>query len=259
MPDVTGEKLDVAYEAIADAGLDDKDKVQVDGGGMFGVVKESNWTVCEQTPAAGEPMPDEPSLKVDRSCDEEEDASSEDPTEQPEDEPSETPSESTSETASESPEPSDTPSGSPSETPTPTEPSDAPTPEPPAVLTAENTPAFAEILALGDNCAPKIAAFAKAYAGQTVQFPGAIVNVAPHGSYSTRFDFLVSPGDFDPNSAQGPTFQLRDKNAFDLNLTGKKIPKAVRAGQNYTFVAELGAYSPKTCLFQLEPIETRTR
>lgn len=57
----------------------------------------------------------------------------------------------------------------------------------------------------------------------------------------------------------GPNFQFRDKNAFDLNLTGKKVPDYVRIGQNYTFIAELGDYSPKTCLYQVDPVETQVR
>jgi len=66
MPDVTGKKLDVAKSAIKEAGFEDE--VKVDGGGVFGVVRESNWEVCDQSPAAGEATSDTPTLKVDRSC-----------------------------------------------------------------------------------------------------------------------------------------------------------------------------------------------
>src|SRR3954468_24840570 len=66
MPDVTGKKLDVAKSAVKDAGFEGE--VKVDGGGLFGVIKESNWEVCNQSPAAGEVVPDAPRLTVDRSC-----------------------------------------------------------------------------------------------------------------------------------------------------------------------------------------------
>ena len=66
MPDVTGKKLDVAKSAIKDAGFEDG--VKVDGGGVFGVIEESNWEVCDQSPAAGEAVSDAPRLTVDRSC-----------------------------------------------------------------------------------------------------------------------------------------------------------------------------------------------
>lgn len=67
MPDVEGNKLDVAKSAIKAAGFEDE--VKVDGGGVFGVIRESNWEVCDQSPAAGEAVSDAPRLTVDRSCD----------------------------------------------------------------------------------------------------------------------------------------------------------------------------------------------
>jgi len=66
MPDVTGKRLDVAKSDIKRAGFEEK--VEVLGGGTFGVVEESNWLVCEQLPATGEAIEDSPRLTVDRSC-----------------------------------------------------------------------------------------------------------------------------------------------------------------------------------------------
>src|SRR4051794_41053781 len=66
MPDVTGKKLDVAQSDIKRAGFEGKPEVL--GGGVFGVIKESNWEVCEQTPAPGELLTKAPRLKVDRGC-----------------------------------------------------------------------------------------------------------------------------------------------------------------------------------------------
>ncbi len=57
MPDVIGKQLDVALS-----------DVEVLGGGPFGIIDESNWQVCEQLPAAGETVTDQPRLTVDRSC-----------------------------------------------------------------------------------------------------------------------------------------------------------------------------------------------
>ena len=67
MPNVTGEKLDAAKSDIKNAGFDDK--VKVVGGGLFGVVVDSNWVVCAQAPAAGQSLTGTPQLTVDRSCD----------------------------------------------------------------------------------------------------------------------------------------------------------------------------------------------
>lgn len=66
MPDVTGKSLDAAKSDVERAGF--TDDVEVLGGGLFGVVEDSNWEVCEQSPAAGELVKDAPRLTVDRSC-----------------------------------------------------------------------------------------------------------------------------------------------------------------------------------------------
>lgn len=66
MPDVIGRQLDVALSDIKSAGFEDK--VEVIGGGTFGVVNESNWQVCHQLPAAGQSLTAAPKLTVDRSC-----------------------------------------------------------------------------------------------------------------------------------------------------------------------------------------------
>jgi beta-lactam-binding protein with PASTA domain len=49
VPDVAGERLDVAEETLRDAGLD----YDVTGGGAFGVVVRSHWWVCRQDPRPG--------------------------------------------------------------------------------------------------------------------------------------------------------------------------------------------------------------
>lgn len=88
MPDVEGKTLDVAKSDIERAGY--TKRVEVLGGGMFGVIDESNWEVCEQLPAAGSLVDVEPRLTVDRSCGGDEGEPSAEPTveETPESEPS---------------------------------------------------------------------------------------------------------------------------------------------------------------------------
>lgn len=66
MPDVKGRQLDVALSDIKRAGFEDK--VDVTGGGTFGIVDESKWRVCDQSPAAGRAVERAPRLTVDRSC-----------------------------------------------------------------------------------------------------------------------------------------------------------------------------------------------
>ncbi len=93
MPDVNGKQLDVALSDIERAGYDDDPEVL--GGGMFGVIDESNWTVCEQEPAAKKDISGKPRLTVERSCekddsDDEAEASTEEPAETATAEPTET-------------------------------------------------------------------------------------------------------------------------------------------------------------------------
>jgi hypothetical protein len=219
MPDVTGDRLDSAQTAIKHAGYDDD--VEVDGGGLFGVIDEGNWVVCKQSPAAGEALSGTPRLAVDRSCGEEE----EEPSEEPE----------------------------------PTEnPSDTAEPEEPEVITARNNDEFAALLELNNECAGSIKAFARDHAGQTIQFDGAILDMANHESYDTRFDILLGGGDFDPNFVRGPYFKYENVGMFDLNLTGK-VPNRIGTGDEFTFTATVGKYVPNQCLFFLEPETTRVR
>lgn len=66
MPDVSGKRLDVAKSDIKRAGF--TDEIEVLGGGLLGVLKEQNWTVCEQLPQAGSAINEKPRLSVARSC-----------------------------------------------------------------------------------------------------------------------------------------------------------------------------------------------
>lgn len=66
LPNVVGERLDVAKASLGDAGVDDGD-VDVVGGGAFGVVDESNWTVCSQDPDPGG-VASKVRVVIDRSC-----------------------------------------------------------------------------------------------------------------------------------------------------------------------------------------------
>lgn len=219
MPDVVGEKLDVAYAQIAKAGLEDKDSVDIDGGGLFGVVVESNWTVCTQSPAAGKPMGERPRLAVKRSC------------------------------AKEKPEqPKPTAPSTPA-TVGSTEPVETTSPEPrrPEILTASNTPELKNILASRDECSEAVAQFAETYAGETIRFDGNVADASPAG-VAGSFNYLVGAGNFSPDSARGPSFQFKDESEFDLT-----------AGKNYTITAYVGEYNEFSCLFQLSPVDVDRR
>jgi hypothetical protein len=226
MPDVTGKKVDVAKGAIKDAGFEDE--VKVDGGGVFGVIDESNWEVCDQSPVAGEAVSDAPRLTVDRSCDDAEPSETS--------KPSETPSETLEPDATESSEPDGE-----------------------QVLTADKSGEFAALLAVSDGCDETIAPFVAKYDGRTIEFDGSIANMANHGDYDTRYDILVYPGNKGPESTVGPAFKFEDVNVSDLNLTGAKLPDSVGEGDRFRFVAQVVKYNANQCLLFLAPVSTRVR
>jgi|tagenome__1003787_1003787.scaffolds.fasta_scaffold20651921_2 hypothetical protein len=49
VPDLVGQRLDVAEDKLDQLGLNYKEV----GGGTFGIVVRSNWTVCQTEPASG--------------------------------------------------------------------------------------------------------------------------------------------------------------------------------------------------------------
>ncbi len=63
VPDVTGERLDVAEDTLDATGLHHHSV----GGGAFGIVLPSRWTVCSQIPRPGA-RATEVTLVVERSC-----------------------------------------------------------------------------------------------------------------------------------------------------------------------------------------------
>jgi len=64
LPSFVGQRLDVAKASAEDAGVG----VEVIGGGLFGVVEDANWTVCDQDPDPGTVSVDRVNLIVDRAC-----------------------------------------------------------------------------------------------------------------------------------------------------------------------------------------------
>jgi hypothetical protein len=161
-----------------------------------------------------------------------------------------------------------TPSAAPSEpsvttseaaTPEPTTPEAEPTEEADVVLTPETNAELAALLILTDYCDPSIAAFASAYRGQTIAFPGYIGALAPHDSATTRYDILIGAGDFSEASAPGPAFQFRNVNTTnDLNFVGS-VPDTIGVGTNLNVTAEVVTYEASSCLFLLEPVTTAVR
>lgn len=222
MPDVVGKQLDVAVADIASAGIEDEPEIV--GGGTFGVIDESNWKVCEQSPAADEDVTTAPELTVDRSC-------------------GDVVSETTAPTTETTVVSSEPPAAAPEE-----------------ILTAETSPELAALLTEPNECSDTVQAFAFNNGGRTIEFDGNIAALANHGSYDTRFDILVYAGDLNPSTARGPSFQFRDVSIVsDLNLSGPNIPDSLAEGDNLRIVAKVEGFEEGSCLFLLDPVSTSVR
>jgi len=224
MPGVTGLQLDVAIAAIEDAGV--SQEAVIEGGGTFGVVNESAWQVCAQTPSAGAAVTGAPGLTVARSCDEA------DPVASDEAEPV-----SSDEAA--------------------LVPSDEAKPE--QVLTVDNNADLAALMSTSADDATS-AAFAAKYRGSTIAFDGYISALAPHGNYKTRFDLLIDPGDGFDSPVTGSPFKFEDVSiVYDLQLTGDNIPDNLAVGQKVRATVELGDWNQDLGFFYATPVSTEIR
>jgi hypothetical protein len=124
-------------------------------------------------------------------------------------------------------------------------------------LTVKNSPDLKELLA-ADEFDDAVSAFAKKYQGQEIEFDGNVADVANHGDYDTRYDFLIFGGDYSEVSASGPNFQFRDVNNFQLNsFKGEQV--VLSEGDNVHVVAKVGEFDEDNGLFQLEPVSTKLR
>ncbi len=188
---------------------------------MSGVL-ESNWEVCEQTPAPGKPLTKAPRLEIDRDCSKADVNPSEEP----------------------SPEPEETDSATPGAEPT---------------LTIQNNPELAKLLT-SDQDDVLAAAFSKKYAGKAIEFDGNLGALQQHGDSKTRYDMLIIAGDYDENKSIGPNFRFVDVSPVpDLHPTSKNPPDNIKVGDNLHVVARVGEFNEMAGTWELEPINVDHR
>lgn len=122
-------------------------------------------------------------------------------------------------------------------------------------LTVENCPELAAMLSNPADLDASYGEFANKYKGRTIEFDGRIDNCAKHGNYDTRFDYLVSAGDFDPNSMIGPYFQFENVGYYDLHTD----LDTVSVGLNVHIIATVESYNASNGLFKLKPVSVTGR
>lgn len=131
--------------------------------------------------------------------------------------------------------------------------------EPDERLTVENNPDLAALLSGTATGGDIVEAFAAKYRGRIIEFDGSIGAMNNHADYKTRYDILISAGDYSDTKAQGPNFQFRDVGISDLNLTGSPIPDFIGKRDNLHIVARVGEFQSFQELFLLDPISTSVR
>lgn len=122
-------------------------------------------------------------------------------------------------------------------------------------LTIDNCPELAAMLANKAEIDDSYSSFATKYKGKIIEFDGRIDYCAKHENYNTRFDYLVSAGDYDPNHQIGPTFKFENVNYYDLNTD----LDTVKVGLNVHIVAKVKSFDKNSGLFYLVPISITGR
>lgn len=126
-------------------------------------------------------------------------------------------------------------------------------------LTVDNCPELAAMLNNKADIDPSYSAFATKYKGQIIEFDGRIDHVMNHGNYDTRYDILLSAGDYNPNSMRGPAFKFEDVACYDMDLDTLFLEDEIWVGRNVHIVAYVKNYNSNSGLFFLDPISVEGR
>ncbi len=122
-------------------------------------------------------------------------------------------------------------------------------------LTVENCPELSEMLGNKAEIDESYEAFADRYEGRIIEFDGRIDYCTNHEDYTTRFDYLVSAGDYNPDTQVGPVFKFENVSYYELNTD----LDTVSVGLNVHIVAEVDWFDRDTGLFFLTPVSVTGR
>ena len=128
------------------------------------------------------------------------------------------------------------------------------------VLTIENCEELRLMLSNGDGIDESYGVFATKYKGRTIEFDASIDYMANHKNYDTRYDIVVSTGDYDPVYRIGPVFKFENVEAYDLGLNTLYLENEIKVGKNVRVVAKVDEYDHfKSGFFYLDPISVTNR
>jgi hypothetical protein len=127
------------------------------------------------------------------------------------------------------------------------------------ILTIENSEELAAVLSTKNEFDPIIKNFSEKYAGRTIEFDGNVAYLNKHENSDTRFDILISAGDYNENTAVGPNFQFNDVGVYDLDLDTLYFEDVISIGKNLHIVAKIMKYNENSGLFELDPVAVKVR
>ena len=129
------------------------------------------------------------------------------------------------------------------------------------ILTIENSEALAAILTTKAEIDASYSEFAETYKNQVIEFDGCITYMINHEDYDTRYDILISAGDYvDENTSNpGPIFKFEDVGIYELGLGGLELPDFVSVGSNVKIQAKVKVFNADAGIFELTPVSIEAR
>lgn len=131
---------------------------------------------------------------------------------------------------------------------------EAPEPE---VLTADNCPALASVLAGSDQDFGAFESFGSEYSGKTIQFDAHVADMQRVEGTKTRFNVLICAGDYGATYT-GPNFQYHDVNFYGMHVEPSSVD-SLAAGMNVRVTATVASYNKYSSMIELLPVETLVR
>lgn len=113
---------------------------------------------------------------------------------------------------------------------------------------------LAKILSMKETLAPEYSDFATKYRGAVIEFDASVVSLCKHENYNTRYDLLISAGNYDPNHQIGPNFKFEDVSMSDMNADD-----TIRVGDNVRIEAKVVKFDSNSELFYLDPVSVTHR
>lgn len=128
-------------------------------------------------------------------------------------------------------------------------------------LTPENNEDLAALLSATNELDPMYSEFAEKYKNQIIEFDACIIYLSNHANYDTRYDLLLSAGDYvDANTVNpGPIFKFENVNTFEMGIEDLFLPDFISIGSNIHVIAEVQMFSEDEGIFFLNPVEVVSR